>query len=594
MEEVAGDHEVRYEDEGEKAPSLAEVPIGEVTSKEALEAYNVPIGRIAITERTPTTPSKFTFWIKDDASIDLEPGDFVKVLGANGLIIAQVTGIEARKSVSNPIDEFYSSGYGDPSYEVRTERPTIRIATASIVYRESRKRSPPVENSPVFVATPEDIVRAYNATIPKRYRILAGFTFDYYGEPVPIFIDRRYLLGYEGAHMNITGASGLATKTSYALFLIMCILTFCDDVAVIAMNVKEQDLLTVDRLPKDFDEAFNLIKERDIDPINIKLWRKASELGVDPYKILKRGYRIYVPGAEPSTRGAFNYYYGFKDMLDIGPFALNLFFDKEDLDDKMESLIFSVYEKYKEQDDASFNKLLRDLRELQESSGGRRRGDTGQWVRIGGTVHHRSTLSKFRNRVDYAIRKQLADVLTVDEARGKPIDVNKLKPGDFWVIDISKLHIKGQRLIFYLVLEAIHRKLEQLKYSGGGSGFPRRVVVFVDELNKFAPKGREYEAIKRRIVEITSRGRSVGLSLIGAQQLASAVDPEVLVNCSTYVVGWTHPHELNRDIYNWIEPGLKEVLKFFEKGELLIWHTVHKTPVRVRFPIPLHHPMGWE
>ena len=148
--------------------------------------------------------------------------------------------------------------------------------------------------------------------------------------------------------------------------------------------------------------------------------------------------------------------------------------------------------------------------------------------------------------------------------------------------------------MFYLVLETIHKKLEEVKYGQSENNFPRRVVVFVDELNKFAPRGREYEAIKRRIIEITSRGRSVGLSLIGAQQLASAVDPEVLVNCSTYVVGWTHPHELNKDIYNWIESGIKEILRYFEKGELLLWHTVHKTPVRIRFPIPLHHLMGWE
>ena len=46
--------------------------------------------------------------------------------------------------------------------------------------------------------------------------------------------------------MNISGISGLATKTSYVMFLLKAIQHKCkDDVAIIVMNVKGDDLLHV-------------------------------------------------------------------------------------------------------------------------------------------------------------------------------------------------------------------------------------------------------------------------------------------------------------------------------------------------------------
>lgn len=64
------------------------------------------------------------------------------------------------------------------------------------------------------------------------------------------YLDRRYVLGPESAHVNISGISGLATKTSYAMFLLQSILQTApdkDSIAVIILNVKQADLLQVDK-----------------------------------------------------------------------------------------------------------------------------------------------------------------------------------------------------------------------------------------------------------------------------------------------------------------------------------------------------------
>jgi len=544
-----------------------------VPSHEEVELYKQPIGRVTITEKTPATPSSFTFWLKDDENIEIEPTDFVKIVMKNGkIMIAQVTDVEARKSSDSPVTDFYSYDYGNPEAEIPTERPTIRICKAEIVYREGIKRAPPRENDPIYIATEEDIEKAYNSHIPEEYRVLAGFTFDYFGKPVPIYLDRRYVLGYEGAHINITGASGLATKTSYALFLIMSLLASCEDVAVIAFNVKERDLLNVRELPEDWNEAFQLMKKHHLDERHKEMWEKARELGIDPYNLIKGGrVSIFKPGI-----GEEGFYYGLEDLLRAGSFALNLFLEKEDIDDKIMALTHSVWEEYRR--DYSFKSLMEDLRNKM---------DKKEWVTVGGMPHHTKTVNKFINRIEHATR-QLEIMLTIEDTFGEPIPIDELKPGNLWIVDISSLPEKGQRIVFYLVLEEVSRKLEEVKYKGKEE-FPKHVAIFVDELNKFSPSGREYYGIKSRIVEITSRGRSIGLSLIGAQQLASQVDSEVLVNSSTYVVGWTHTHELGNRIYGWIDQGIKNTIRYFDKGELLLWHVVHKVPVRVRFPIPLHH-----
>jgi hypothetical protein len=40
---------------------------------------------------------------------------------------------------------------------------------------------------------------------------------------VPVHFNSHFLIGPEGAHLNISGISGLASKTSYAMFLLKAI-----------------------------------------------------------------------------------------------------------------------------------------------------------------------------------------------------------------------------------------------------------------------------------------------------------------------------------------------------------------------------------
>ena len=80
-------------------------------------------------------------------------------------------------------------------------------------------------------------------------RVPAGLSRD--GEP--IYLDLDFLDGTRGAHVNISGVSGVATKTTYALFLLYAL--FHSDALglnrantkAIVFNVKGEDLLWLDK-----------------------------------------------------------------------------------------------------------------------------------------------------------------------------------------------------------------------------------------------------------------------------------------------------------------------------------------------------------
>lgn len=80
-------------------------------------------------------------------------------------------------------------------------------------------------------------------------RVAAGLSRD--GEPM--FLDLDFLDGTRGAHVNISGVSGVATKTTYALFLLYALFhsevlgSYRANSKAIVFNVKGEDLLHLDK-----------------------------------------------------------------------------------------------------------------------------------------------------------------------------------------------------------------------------------------------------------------------------------------------------------------------------------------------------------
>jgi DNA helicase HerA-like ATPase len=596
-------------------PVEAEVP--EVAVEIAAPPREI-IGRVALTLRKPATASEFTFWIRADESVHIEPGQLITASAqANVSVVGIISDVEAASDIETPLDSFYGHSYGRPDEELATTPTVVTTATAEVVFRSDRRLEPPRGNWPVYFATAPEIRQAYGAAdIPEQFQVCGGFTYDDRQNPVAIPLDARFILGYEAAHVNIAGASGAAAKTSYGLFLLQNLLVWGGlqskevlpgGVAAIAFNVKEADLMRIDDLPP-WDEAHQLLqlpRLRDSFP----LWRFCREnLGIDPYK-LAGSFRFFAPSRVDGGLLTFRtwrtrpFNYGLMDLLDVGSGALLMLLDPRDIDDLSTALIYSLADHARDQQ-MSFRQLFASIHQLLSEAGPPRRGPRGTsgpsaaWVTIGGVSHHPATIYKVLNRLQNTVQYQLRGLLSVNDLRGNPIPLHELRRGELWVIDISHLNDKGQRMIFHHIITLLQRILEakksgerQIVIAGttvDATFFPDRVAVMVDELNKFAPAGREFTALKADVIDIAARGRSIGLGMIGIQQMASNVDDEILANASTFVVGRTHTLEIRKTPYSWLAEGLRGRATVLEKGWVLLWHSVHKRPVLVRFPIPLH------
>src|SRR5262249_12787974 len=112
------------------------------------------------------------------------------------------------------------------------------------------------------------------------------------------------------------------------------------------------------------------------------------------------------------------------------------------------------------------------------------------------------------------------------------------------------------------------------------------VVVFVDELNKYAPTDGPDTYVRKMLLDLAERGRYLGLVLFSAQQFRSQVHRRVVGNSGTAMYGRMDADELATPGYTVLSPAGKTKLATLEKGQLMVRHPHFTQPIFVRFPRP--------
>lgn len=162
-----------------------------------------------------------------------------------------------------------------------------------------------------------------------------------------------------------------------------------------------------------------------------------------------------------------------------------------------------------------------------------------------------------------------------------------LQGGHVYVVDIANLYEHEQMLVFGDLLRTIYQlKAEPPEY--GESPPPEKIIFFVDELNKYAPKGGRTTPLTQNVLEIAERGRSLGIILMSAQQFMSAVHPRVTGNCATKVIGRSGSTEVTSADYGFLEKDIRSNVTRLDKGELLLSHAIYRQPVKIVFPRPAY------
>jgi DNA helicase HerA-like ATPase len=193
-------------------------------------------------------------------------------------------------------------------------------------------------------------------------------------------------------------------------------------------------------------------------------------------------------------------------------------------------------------------------------------------------THHVATIRKVRNRL-LNISTRCKGLVT-DDGTVSDLPFGAFEDRSVYVLDVAGMDQLAQDLVFTRVVSQLREQLERRDLGVD------HVVVFVDELNKYAPGDGPDTYVRKMLLDISERGRYLGLVLFGAQQFRSQVHRRVVGNAGTTVYGRMDMDELATPGYQVLSPATKIKLATLPKGELMIRHPHFTQPVFVRFPRP--------
>src|SRR6266571_5683401 len=208
-----------------------------------MDEVSEPVGMVLGTE--DATPLAFWVAVSPDAYLQLDDAVIVdtEVPGRGPLRIAGIVqDVRARhEGASFDSDVFLVD---------RGILPVDTAVAAQVVATrfEPEIFVPPMPGLVAYRARGKDRDEALYLDQMER-RVAAGLSRD--GEPM--FLDLDFLDGSRGAHVNISGVSGVATKTTYAMFLLYSLFhstvlgSYRTNTKAIVFNVKGEDLMWLDK-----------------------------------------------------------------------------------------------------------------------------------------------------------------------------------------------------------------------------------------------------------------------------------------------------------------------------------------------------------
>ena len=413
----------------------------------------------------------------------------------------------------------------------------------------------------------------------------------------PVWVDVDFFYGTKGAHMSISGVSGVATKTSYALFFIRCLTSHPEilgraarNMSVLIFNVKGEDLLFLDKPNVNFDDEARADWARlQMDPTpfpSVSFWSPAL-----PHKGSEG-----IPASRARTEGIEAFRWTPQEFVEDELLKF-LFTDAQDARQQITYVAERVVRQLKRfakpvegregaivirEDDEPPNpvvavageRVIESLHDLVEEIGSIIEPDdpTEQVSRAWTAGVQQGTVGAFMRRLYGAVPRvghlvKAGPSRRIDRARERVT-----------VVDIHDLHEAAQRFVVGALIEEVHREKE-------GKGRHPLSVIVLDELNKYAPR-EGWSPIKDTLIDIAQRGRSLGILLIGAQQSASRVDPDVLGNASIKVSGRLDSAEAERSEYGWMLPSTRARARLLKPGTMVLSQPSIPAPTVLRFPYP--------
>jgi DNA helicase HerA-like ATPase len=458
------------------------------------------------------------------------------------------------------------------------------VAQVSVTRVEPEVYVPPMPGAVVSRATGKQRDSALYFDEMGDQKVPVGFGRD--GQPV--YINFEFVDGTRGAHVSISGVSGIATKTSFALFLLHSILhsgvlaAEAHNTKMLVFSVKGEDLLFLDyansRLTPEQRERYGVLGHPAAPFQNVRVFAPP-----------RRGDSSGTPDVAARDKAVSPFYWTLAEFCadELLPFV---FADAEDERAQYTMLIGQVAARLRRDAVATGNdgavrisgvdptndKIIRsfgDLVELLEAE----LGDDqlrGSWVAgsaVSGSIN--ALLRRLRSAV-----KPLTAIIRGDLAHRGERSISTSR-AQVTVVDLHNLPDRAQRFVVGVTLRGEFARKERQ-----GTARPLMFVV-LDELNKYAPREGD-SPIKQILLDVAERGRSLGVILIGAQQTASEVERRILANCAIRVAGRLDAAEAERPEYGFLPPAQRARAMIAKPGTMFIAQPDIPVPLAVDFPFP--------
>jgi DNA helicase HerA-like ATPase len=393
----------------------------------------------------------------------------------------------------------------------------------------------------------------------------------------PVYANLEFLDGTRGAHVNISGVSGVATKTTYATFLLYSLFHSgvlgerAISTRALIFNVKGEDLLHLDRPNVTLDPA----RRARYGKLNLPAGPFES---VSFWASPRKGVPSAIPDVVSRQDGVTSYFWTLKEFCaeDLLPF---LFADAEDDRAQYTIVMHNVMAHLRKATALGpegavriEGREVRDFAQLVELINHNLMDPDSPWR---GAAIGQGTVNAFLRRLFGAVR-HVEHLIRGDVpgAQQHRIALNS----QVTVVDIHNLNDRAQRFVVGAVLRKTFEEKEQ-----AGAGTLHFIVL--DELNKYAPREGS-SPIKEVLLDIAERGRSLGIILIGAQQTASEVERRVVANSALRVVGRLDSAEAGREEYGFLPQTTRQRATILKPGTMVVSQPELPVPVVLEFPFP--------
>jgi DNA helicase HerA-like ATPase len=529
-----------------------------------------PVGRVTGTE--DATPLLF--------SVALAPQQYLQLddVVTTARSVPGVGEVRTSGVVTQVVARHEGTNYGSDVFLVAEgvlPAHVQEIAEVTTTRVEPECYVPPTPGSEVRRATGEERAQAlYFDKMDRKVPVGKG------RDGHPIYVNLEFLDGTRGGHVSISGISGVATKTSFALFLLYSIFQSgvlgkrSVNAKALVFSVKGEDLLFLDHRNVRLDG--NLVADY-------------ASLGLPAAAFSSTGFYAPPTPDDPSgrpfvagrTTGVTAFWWTLAEFC-AGELLPYVFADAEDERNQYTMVIHTVAARLRREatpiGDGAVSvdgQILRTYDALVEFVSERLSDEDARrdWA---GPVTGMGTVNAFLRRLRSSL-KPLRGIVRGDlpDTPGRRVSTENRQ---VTVVDLHNLPERAQRFVVGVVLAAETARTE----AAGPSGL---LFTMIDELNKYAPREGS-SPIKEVLLDIAERGRSLGIILIGAQQTASEVERRIVANSSIKVVGRLDPAEAGRPEYGFLPPSQRTRATLAKPGTMFVSQPEIPVPLAVEFPFP--------